>query len=88
VSSNLVSMEMLPLHGTGQGYGFVLYRASIPIGSKSIQVQLLKDFGIVSPFTRYRCVSTGPCVVLTFQMCRVLIGTREMFKFLYCNGYL
>ena len=40
-------MEMLPLHGCGQSYGFVLYRALISSQAETITVLQLSDYGVV-----------------------------------------
>ena len=42
-----VAMEMLPLHGCGQSYGFVLYRTLIPAAAESVTIQQLRDYGQV-----------------------------------------
>lgn len=41
-------MELLPVNeGSGQSYGYVLYRTLIPSDSKMITVRGLKDYGLV-----------------------------------------
>ena len=44
---NTIAMEMLPLHGCGQSYGFVLYRAYISSQTKKITILQLRDYGVV-----------------------------------------
>jgi beta-galactosidase GanA len=43
-----IPMEFLPLnHGSGQGYGYVLYRTFIPSSASLLTIHGLKDYGLV-----------------------------------------
>ena len=44
-----VPMEQLPVNkGSGQGYGFVVYRTAVSEKEKTVVITQLKDFGVVS----------------------------------------
>lgn len=48
LSEKPIPMELLPVNeGSGQSYGYVLYRTLIPSDSKMITVRGLKDYGLV-----------------------------------------
>lgn len=48
-SDHVMPMEYLPLNeGSGQGYGYVLYRTKIPSNSKKVSISSLHDHGVVS----------------------------------------
>ena len=47
-SDHAMPMEYLPLNdGSGQGYGYVMYRTTIPSTSKKVTVTSLNDYGVV-----------------------------------------
>ena len=47
-STHPLSMELLPLNnGAGQGYGYVLYRTTIPSTSSKVTITDLRDHGVV-----------------------------------------
>ena len=47
-STHPLSMELLPLNnGAGQGYGYILYRTTIPSTSSKVTITDLRDHGVV-----------------------------------------
>ncbi len=57
VADNPMPMEFLPVNeGSGQGYGYTLYRTLIPEDSHSVRVHELRDYGVAlldfNPVTR------------------------------------
>ena len=51
-SPDPLPMECLSVNdGTGQAYGYIMYRTTIPSSSEKVTITKLRDYGLVRPLT-------------------------------------